>query len=115
MFFLWKNWTPIFRNARMNERRLAVFRRVVLLISFLCITALGLGMSDRQPPSLWQILLVPGVIGQMLIGGAHGGASEGALKIAGSIANGLFWAGLIQCVLFAIGESVSRKARQKNE
>jgi hypothetical protein len=53
-------------------------------------------LAQLSAPShlpLWAVALVgPGVIGELLVGGVHGGAPEWLRAGAWSVANGAFWA-----------------------
>ena len=46
---------------------------------------------------LLRYLFAPGVLGYLLVGGIHGGASETTLKGAYVLANGLAWGCLAWC------------------
>jgi hypothetical protein len=61
--------------------------------------------EDSHSPLLW--LFAPGLIGEMLVGGVHGGAQESTQEIAWSISNGLFWTAVLR-VVFAL--TVATKA-----
>lgn len=85
----------------MTQHHYTLLRRVMFVVSFACATALSLRVSDRDMPVVWQVLFAPGVIATVLAGGLHGGASSSTLVLVWSVANGLFWAAVVQVVLVA--------------
>lgn len=55
------------------------------------LTFLYVRLTVTPAHGAFDILIMPGVVGYLLIGGVHGGASERALELAQSISNGFFW------------------------
>jgi hypothetical protein len=56
--------------------------------------------SGSGPSDWYWPLLVPSVVGFMLVGGVHGGASDTTVTIAMAIANGVIWALLVLGLLW---------------
>ena len=52
--------------------------------------------AGSHSPFIW--LFAPGFIGEVLLGGVHGGEPESVLRIGWCIANGLFWTGALRLV-----------------
>jgi hypothetical protein len=101
------------REIPMRDQACRRVRRYGFVISTVCITTFVLLLSAPPMSAMWQIIFAPGVVGFLLLGGVHSGADAGALVFAYSLVNGLFWAGILQCVLFARNQSRSRNPTQK--
>ena len=90
--------------------RFALWLGVAVVLT--CLTWIALQRLPEIEDSPFQWLLNPSVIGMMLVGGVHGGASEPLMLTAMSIANGLFWTAL-SWMGFALARVV--KTLRRNE
>lgn len=52
-------------------------------------------VSSKPLPGVLKVLLAPGTVGFMLVGGVHGGLSDSVQVLAWAVTNGLFWAVLV--------------------
>jgi ABC-type iron transport system FetAB permease component len=84
---------------------------LVLAVAIVLATAIA---YERIPegshsPFIW--LFAPGFIGEVLLGGVHGGEPESVLKLGWCIANGLFWTGALRLVFALYVATIAARER----
>jgi hypothetical protein len=87
----------------MLRSRLAIFVIVALVAAVLTSVYVHQPFEDER--RALDVLIMPGIIGYMLVGGVHGGASVTTLKVATCVANGFFW-GLGVSLIVAVASDV---------
>jgi hypothetical protein len=102
-----------------RQRRIVTrfYRRPTFLVPLLvgaAVTVLTIWLNQREDwlHEMFRPLLSPGVIGYILAGGVHGGASAETLDLVWGVGNGLVWAAASLIVVQAV-RTIIRMSRSR--
>jgi hypothetical protein len=85
---------------------------LIIEAALTCATSIAYEKIPASSHALLGWLIAPGLIGELLVGGVHGGASQATREVAWSEANGAFWAVVLKSVFVAASTAIALHRRE---